>query len=78
MLNQCDSLTNKPQISTFAKKGFYVLDQVRKKGEPATEEKPRNEPNHAQMTQMNNFLNLYAQKLSIARPEEDANPEKRI
>ena len=27
---------------------------------------------------MNNFLNLYAQKLSLAGPEEDASPEKRI
>lgn len=26
MLSQCDSLSNKPQISSFAKKGFYVLE----------------------------------------------------
>jgi len=29
IINQAESLTNKNQVSSFAKKGYYVLEQVR-------------------------------------------------
>lgn len=29
IIKQSDALTNKNQVSSFAKKGYYVLDQVR-------------------------------------------------